>query len=314
MIRFVKHKDIDPKKWNAVIQRSPARTILCTYEYLDILTGDSTWNALIMDDYQYILPLPERVKLLVRYAYTPFFLTQMGIFSEKAVSKQIVSEFFNALPKGYMQADLLLNVSNDHTSIETSTIELVSHQMSLNSPYEELFKKFSQNTQRNIKSAKKQNLTFVHDDQLALDIVRLFFANKGKEKSVKFREADYQKLLAAARKLQEEQHLDTIGVFSPEGALIAGALFLKDYDRTWFWFSGRDNRYAASKPMFFLLDEYIHQHCNQNIILDFNGSLNENVARMYRGFGGVPYPIRMINHTKRSYLNLILKFYRKLKS
>ncbi|MCQ2283360.1 MAG: GNAT family N-acetyltransferase [Bacteroidales bacterium] len=314
MIRFVKHKDILPEKWDTAVLESPFRTVFCTYRILNALTQGSTWNALVMDDYDYVMPLPERSKFYIRYIYTPFFLPQMGIFSAKAVTAAIVSDFFNAIPKTFKQIDALLNVSNDYSDIESHTISLVSHQLKLSAPYLELYAGFSQNTQRNIKSARKQNLTFQQDQVTIQTIIDLFRNNKGQENSVHFKDADYQLLDSTANILKEMGMLDVISVHNTEGQCLAGALMVKDFDRYWFWFSGRDNQFAAAKPMFFLLDEYIQKHAEESKWLDFNGSMNENVARLYKGLGGLPYPVKMINYTKKTYWNLLLKLYRKIKS
>ena len=145
-------------------------------------------------------------------------------------------------------------------------------------------------------------------------IIDLFRNNKGQENSVHFKDADYQLLDSTANILKEMGMLDVISVHNTEGQCLAGALMVKDFDRYWFWFSGRDNQFAAAKPMFFLLDEYIQKHAEESKWLDFNGSMNENVARLYKGLGGLPYPVKMINYTKKTYWNLLLKLYRKIKS
>ena len=40
-------------------------------------------------------------------------------------------------------------------------------------------------------------------------------------------------------------------------------------------------------------------------MFDFNGSTNENVARMYKGFGGLPYPIVLVQHSQKGIKPLV---------
>lgn len=49
--------------------------------------------------------------------------------------------------------------------------------------------------------------------------------------------------------------------------------------------------------MFLLIDEFIKQYASRNMILDFEGSNIEGVARFYAGFGAKPfnYPALKIN-------------------
>lgn len=314
MIRFVKHNDINPEKWNATLQTSQFRTIFCSYNILDELTRGGHWNALILDDYQYIMPLPKRSKLGVSYIYTPFFLPQMGIFSAHPITSEIVAEFIQAIPKKYKQVDALLNISNDISNLNTHTLTLISHQLDLNTSREELFSHYAQNTQRNIKSAQKQNLIFETQNVKICEIIDLFVQNKGKENIVHFKADDYKTLEIVAEQLLKMERLDVVGTRNATGQLIAGTLFVKDFDRIWFWFSGRDNQFSKEKPMFFLLDEYIKTQAGKPMLLDFNGSTNENVARLYKGFGGQPYDIHMLNFSQDSCLHALLNIYRKIKS
>lgn len=110
MIRFVPHTDIDPVQWDAAVHHALFPTVLCTYEMLNILSGDAQWHALVQDDYVAVMPLPARSKMHVHYLYTPFFISQMGIFSSQPVSAQLTKDFLNALPRRYKQVDLPLEL------------------------------------------------------------------------------------------------------------------------------------------------------------------------------------------------------------
>lgn len=312
MIRFVRHKDIDPAKWDSTIRKARFSTIFATYDVLNLLTHDGHWNALILDDYLYVLPLPFRSKLKVPYIYSPFFLSQLGIFSEKEITDQITSDFFNAIPKKYFQVDLLLNTEMDYASIESFTISLISHKLDLSAAYEDLHQQYNKNTQRNLKSEQNKPDVSTDNRDIIAETIDLFVSNKGKEKSVHFKSSDYKLLMQTAQYLQENNLLETYGAYV-NGKLISGALFVKDFDRYWFWFSGRDNHYASYKPMFFIMDVFIRNHASEPFMLDFNGSMNENVARLYKGFGGQPYSIPMIIYSRRKYLDILLKLYRKIK-
>jgi len=310
MIRLVKHKDIDAARWDEAIRTSGYPTVFCTYGMLNTLVGDATWNALVMDDYDYVMPLPERSKFGVHYVYSPFFVSQLGIFSAKPVTAQITSDFFNALPSTDKHVDLLLNHSNAIDFIDSYTVSLVTHLLSLDKPYEELAAGYAQNTRRNVKAARKCNLTLKHDEVSVDQVVRLFQDNRGQQKEVHFKAKDYEILTQAAAVLKAQGHMDILSVHTSEGQCIAAALMVQDFQHYRFWFSGRDAQFSEQKPMFFLLDEFIQQHAGTPYVLDFNGSMNENVARLYKGFGGQPSDIKMISYSRQHYWDLLLKLYR----
>ncbi|MBO4654249.1 MAG: GNAT family N-acetyltransferase [Bacteroidales bacterium] len=309
MIRFLEHSEIDKDSWNKTAREAMHPTIFVDFDFLSL--GAPDWCALVEDDYQSIMPLPVRSKLSIKYVFTPFFYSRMGIFSKKNIGPDTVKAFVDAIPRKYRQIDLFLNENNPGELIEHKTFELISHQMKLGYPYEFIARQYSQNTSRNIKAAQKQELQYTEEASIK-EIIRLFQQNRGKQKAVHYKKRDYYTLMKLSHHAHNQGILDSIGALCG-GKLIAGALFLRDYDRIWFWFSGRDSAQADKKAMFFLLDEYIQRHAGQLVTLDFNGSMNENVARLYKGFGGIPYTFNMLHYTRDFYLGGLIKLYKAIK-
>ena len=303
MIRFLKHSEIDPEKWNQAVRNSLSSNVLAEYELLNLLTDGDTWHALVENDYEAVMPLPTRKKGVLKYVYTPFFLPQMGLFSEHEITPQKVADFLYEISKHYVLADVLMN---EKTESGHGNHEFVSHSLSLHLAYNELYSRFHENTRRNIKAAQKQQIQVtVHEEKIA-DIIALFRTNKGSEEAVHFRENDYARLQHVADYLLEHNLLEIYGVRTVQNELAAGALFVKDGKRRWFWFSGRDNQLSESKPMFLLLDTYIRDHSESDLYLDFNGSSNPNVARLYQGFDGKRYTIPFVRQFKNRFWKMVL--------
>ena len=298
MIRYVKHQDIDPQRWDNAVKNSANSSVFGTYDMLGILSGERCWDAVIEDNYVRVMPLPHRSKLGVPYIYTPFFFPRLGIFSKTKTDAETTLKFFNTIPSRFLQVDLIFNTLNETSKLPENQIQLVSHQLELQVGYDALYARFSQNTRRNIKSAEKHFLTLENNPDLVSEIILLFQNNRGKDGNVHFKETDYHNLNLAAQYLLKQDCLEVVGVRDGAQNLIAGALLVRDGQRVWFWFSGRDERAADSKPMFFLLNEFLKEKAGMDLILDFNGSINENVARLYRGFGGTPYPIVLLQHSR----------------
>ena len=303
MIRFLKHSEIDPEKWNQAVRNSLSTNVLAEYELLDLLTDGDTWHALVENDYEAVMPLPTRKKGVLKYVYTPFFLPQMGIFSEREITPQKVADFLYEISKHYVLADVLMN---EKTESGHGDHEFVSHSLSLYLTYNELYSQFHENTRRNIKAAQKQQVRVTVQEEKIADIIALFRTNKGSEEAVHFREDDYTKLQHVADYLLEHNLLEVYGVRTVQNGLAAGALFVKDGKRRWFWFSGRNNNLSESKPMFLLLDTYIRDHSESDLYLDFNGSSNPNVARLYQGFDGKRYTIPFVRQFKNGFWKMVL--------
>ena len=304
MIRFLKHSEINPEKWNQAVFNSLFSSVFVRYEMLDLLTAPDTWHALVQEDYEAVMPLPTRKKGVLKYVYTPFFMPQMGIFSEREITLDEAEAFLCEISKHYVLADVLLNEKNE--TQESHKNNFVSHFISLQPSYNELYSQFHENTKRNIKVGKKTECQITVGEESVADIITLFRANRGQGSNVHFQEEDYARLSQMADYLLKNNLLEVYGVRTNDHQLAAGALFVKDGNRRWFWFSGRDNRLSECKPMFFLLDAYIHDHAESDLILDFNGSKNENVARLYQGFGGERYTIPFIRRFRNPLWKTVL--------
>ena len=310
MIRFLKHSEIDKDRWNKAVSEAPNATIFVDFDFLCI--GNPNWCALVEDDYQCVMPLPVKSKLSIHYIFTPFFYHRLGIFSKEPISAEKVKAFIDAIPRKYRQIDLALNEYNPATLVERKAINMIYHEVNLSPSYEEIYQQYSKNNTKNIKVARKKNLQYIEDISFK-EIIKLFRLNRGKDRSVKFKKRDYYNLMRMAHVARTRRQVDAVGVVFDQ-KLIAGALFLKDKKRTWFWFSGRDNTHTDKKTMYFLIDEYIQRHANQPRILEFSGSLNQNIAMFYKGFGGVPHNYTMLHFTRDFYLGGLIKLYKAIKS
>jgi hypothetical protein len=307
MIRYLKHSEIDPEKWNQAVRNSLSPNVLAEYELLDLLTGNDTWHALVNDDYQAVMPLPTRQKGVLKYVYTPFFLPQMGIFYRQDIRMSVYVSFLEEISKHYVLADVLMNEQNaqDIDELEFPP-HFVSYTLSMHLPYNELYSQFHENTNRNIKAAQKHQCRITVQEEKVADIIALFRTNKGSEEAVNFRDDDYTRLRRVSDYLLEHNLLEVYGVRTNDNKLAAGALFVKDGKRRWFWFSGRDNQLSECKPMFLLLDAYIRDHAESDLDLDFNGSSNPNVARLYQGFGSTKRLIPFVRLFKNKLWEIIL--------
>ena len=305
MIRYLKHSEIDPEKWNQTVRNSLFSTVFAEYEMLDLLTGDGTWDALVLRHYEAVMPLPFRKKGVLKYVYTPFFMPQMGIFSDYELTGSEIDRFMNEVANRYVLSDVLLNKMETAQNIYDDYY--VSYFLDLQSPYNELFSNFHENTKRNIKAGEKGLCQVTVGEEQIGDIIDLFRHNRGHEEAVHYQEQDYEILEIVANILSNRGLLEIYGIRTPEGKLAAGALFVKDGIRRWFWFSGRDNEQSRYKPMFLLLNNYIRDHAGTGIHLDFNGSKNPNVARLYKGFGGIIYCIPFVRRYKNTFWRFVLK-------
>ena len=81
-IRYVPRHEIDTARWDACINRAANPLIYGFHFYLDHMAA-GRWDALILGDYEAVMPLTWRRKYGIRYLYQPPYTQQTGIFSAR---------------------------------------------------------------------------------------------------------------------------------------------------------------------------------------------------------------------------------------
>lgn len=311
MIRYIPHNEINKDKWNSCVCQSLYPTVFADFYFLTFAVP--SWGALVEDDYEKVMPLPERSKFFVDYVFTPYGFVRLGIFSKEKLTETVVMDFINAIPQRFKQIDLFLNPEIPSGILEGISVEMVSHKLDLSTGYDIISRSFSENTRRNIRKAEAFDLVLTNDIEI-YEIVELFKNNKGREKKAFAREKEYDLFEKMAWFAGKRGWVEISGVRDKTGRLIAGAIFLKDFDRWRFWFSGRDANNSEARPLFFLMNEFIKKHAGEKMILDFDGSRDENVSRFYRGFGGERFTFPMLNFSRSAFLVKCLGLYRLLRN
>ena len=81
VIQYLPHAQINKTKWDACIAAAPNGLIYAHSWYLDEII--ETWDALVMNDYESVMPLPYRKKYGVLYLFHPPFVAQLGLFGNE---------------------------------------------------------------------------------------------------------------------------------------------------------------------------------------------------------------------------------------
>jgi len=294
MIKYLKHSQINKSRWDECIHNSFNKNIYASSWFLDIVNKD--WEALVEDDYKTVMPLTWNKKYGINYLYQPFFTQQLGIYStKKDLSKAKVSEFLSAIPSQYRFIEINLNIDNSLSDKNYEIQSGITHLLNLNKPYEEIYKNYSDNLKRNINKANKPKLKIEKNISID-DLIRLFRENKGKEID-NFKDKDYALFKKLCNAIKQNAALNNIGVVNKDGALIAAAIFPMFLNQAVFLFSGLSNEGKEFGAMPFLIDSFIKEHSNKETTLDFDGSVNLNLARFYKSFGSEErtYPQIKIN-------------------
>jgi hypothetical protein len=310
MISYRKHNEIDKQKWDECIRDSVNRRPYAFSWFLDIVAPD--WDALEMNNYETVFPLPQKRKWGIRYLYQPYFAQQLGVFSRVHLTADLVEQFLQAIPSRFSYIHLHLNSMNKIEHGKYTIHHRLNHELDLIPSYKTIFSGYNQNTRRNLRKALDQNLSIrrkIDPD----DLITLFKENYGRnEVSVKF--LQYNTLRVLMNYCLHNTFSLTMGAYLPDNKLCAGIFFLHDRDRIIYHFAATDQNARENGAMFLLIDIFIKEHAGQPIILDFEGSADPNVARFYKGFGAkeTGFDEILINHLPGK-VSQTLNFMKKLR-
>jgi hypothetical protein len=280
-IRYLQHEEIDKKKWDSCIAKSFNGIIYAYSWYLDIVSEN--WDALVEDDYKAVFPLTQKKKYKVNYLYPPFFTQQLGVFSISKLQDDKVEKFINAIPTKFRFIEINLNKYNNIKNSNFLLIPNKTHEIDLISTYQQLYKNFSSNTKRNIKKALHQKLS-LNKNTSPSEIIKLFRNNRGKNIST-LSDNDYNKLKRLINMLIKKEKAEIWSAYNQKNELCAGVFFINSNNKTIFLFSGRNAEAKENGAIPYIINQYIFENSQKNLILDFAGSNDLNLARFYKSFG-----------------------------
>jgi len=287
-IIHLRNKAIDYKLWDERIAQSDNQLTYAYSWYLDVVSPD--WEALVTEDFSYIMPLPVKSRYKIPYLVQPVLTQQLGIFSKNRITESIVREFIKEIP--YFSYELALNESN----LFAKALVWPNFILDLNGSYDEIVSAFSKNTQRNIEKALKLKLTVTEDIDIETYINFYFSVDKH---YLSPKQPILEKLLL---KGIDEKMLKIFGVYSAESELIAALCLLESKDRLTYLLPVSDKKGKESYAMFMLINYLIKEHAGKSKMLDFEGSRVEGVARLYKGFGAKYHPYYILKRFRPSFL------------
>lgn len=309
-IHYLERQQINEQKWNHCIASNPLTESWFAYVgYLDIACDN--WSALVLDDYVSVMPLPWRKKWGIHYVYPPFFLPRLGVFG-KEIDANHLPLWIKAIPKVFKWIDIVLHEHQDVSAWNETKILHKTYNLPCNRSYQEIRKAYSQNHKRNCQKASAENWSISNEFPFE-EAISLFKNNQAKQFKVAYKPADYKRLLLLLTYLQQQQQLESWGVFDDEGNMLASAFFPFLNGKYYFLFSGRNMEDQTNKAMFFLIDTFIREHAEQNISLDLTSN-HPGIARFYAGFSANETSFYQLTISRLNFISQTLfTLYRKLR-
>ena len=290
-IQYLKHHQIDFDKWDKCIANSCNELIYAYSFFLNIVSPN--WDAIVLNEYEVVMPLTWKSKLGIRYISQPLFTQQLGLFSNsKNAIYQYQDLIINETQKHYKYIDIQLNALDNNNNLELRN----NFELSLNLNNETLFKNFGHGIKDNLRKAKIQNLTIEECFDFN-SLIDFFIAQKGAQfKNISIE--NYDTLKRLCKVLNSQNLIQGRVIKSNNQSIIAAGIFIHTSKRIIFINGTTNTEGRKNGALSYILAKHIEEYSNQNLIFDFEGSVNPSLGKFYESFGcyNNPYPKLKINN------------------
>jgi len=291
-IRYLQQNEINKQKWDECIANASNGLVYAYSYYLD--TMSKNWDALVLNDYEAVMPLTWNKKYRVRYLYQPAFTASLGIFGNN-LHQKLIEHFLQSIPEKFKLVEIAMNHGN--IFIASSDIKTIrnNYTLSLNKDYAELQSSYKENIKRNIKKAQQLGCTIKKNIPVD-DVINL--SKPAMQLLTNVKDDDYKNFEKLYHLLHQQNRAITCGVYSPNKELVASCVYFFSHNRAYYILVGNHPNSKALGASHFLIDSFIKDHCNLNLTLDFEGSDIRNLAFFYSSFGASleTYPFLKINN------------------
>ncbi len=279
---YIKHAEIDKKKWDHLIKVSKQSMIYAESVYLDYMAGE--WDALILGDYVAVMPLCFRKKWGIRYLYQPAFIQQGGIFSTMEIDSKILESFLQICKEHFLFAEINMNFGNEMI-IEMSGKQMISrlcnnYLLVMSDSYKNISSNYQPYFAERICKAEKNQFIYNRQDSImeATQLFKSLYARRMKGVS----ESDWINFNKLCLHYDNDHRVIVRSVKSPHSNdVLAMILLLKDDHRIYNMMSSVTENGKKLLANYFLYDQVIHEFSGKGLIFDFEGSDIPGVSYFY---------------------------------
>ncbi len=268
-INYIPNENIDFKKWDKCIKKAFNGNIYAYSWYLNIVSDN--WDALVENDYERVMPLPQTRFAGKEIITQPKFAGQLGIYSTTTLSENKISNFINSIPIIFRYVNLKLNKHNKLSNSLRTSNKYVFFDLDLIKPYEKLREIYPSSLTEILKTTEK--LKFTIAPRISVESIITFEQDKSiLDKYFHPEELITMQLLVAAAINNKMGQM--CGIYGDNNTLLAIGFFVWSHQKAVLVFLLLNNNKLQLPALFFLIDDFIRNNSEKNLILHFE--INEN--------------------------------------
>ncbi len=294
-IRYIKRADLEVSKYDSCIKNAVNSRIYAYAWYLDIVADH--WDALVLGDYQVVMPLPWRRKYGIPYVYIPAWIAELGIFFNgnpiNDYYEELFENFIEIIKSKFSQIDILLETK---LLIKTTKYPIrVSQKLDISKNYSDVKKDYRKGRKSDLSKGKRNNLQIKWND----DSKNLILLHK-KNVAIRlefYKKKDYINLERLLNEFQKRKRGMVVSVYDKHKNIIASSFIIINTDEIIGLVTATDVDFNKIGATTFLYDCIIKKYSNHKSIFDFAGSSVPSISKFFRSFGATDFErIHFVKH------------------
>lgn len=281
-IQFISRKKIDEQKWNTCVQQSDNSLPYAFCWYLDAVAEN--WDALVLNNYEAVMPLVWLRKLGVPCLYQPYYCQQLGVFGNN-LSAATWKLFLQQATQNFPYTHINLNPTAAPVAAEFKLKQKKNLLLDLKHDFVSLQKQFSENHRRNISKATKAGLLFNETHRAAFQSFYLKNIDRTQQSFKPQHEKIFERLITS---VEQNRAGCFFAVCTSDGNIQAAMLLLHHQSRLINVINLSSPEGKKNGASHFLFSRVLLQNAGQKKLFDFEGSSVSSIARFYEGFGAQP--------------------------
>lgn len=258
-------KEIDFKKWDKCIDLSLNGTVFGHSWYLNLVCEN--WEAIVLDDYEAVMPLPIGKILKYPAVISPCLAPQLGVFSPRLPAPEIIDAFLSLLRSRFRYIKIGLNkynlIGDEEFKIKTAR----SFNLDLIHSHSKLCQAYSRETKQTIETGLSNQVTVLKGVPFQEFIQ--FYQSLCSGSSKTGNEIFYNKLRRVISFSILHRFGELFGAYSAENNLTAVAFVIRTPQRITLLVSAMQNDQSGISAFSILLDHLLKQYAEKNLTIDF---------------------------------------------
>jgi hypothetical protein len=273
----------DPGKasgyYDRCIGSSPNGLACALSWYLNIVAPD--WELLVTDDRTSVMPLPLVKSFKRKVLRQPDFTWQLGVFSSKIPSPELVRHFLDSVPREYRLKKLCLNKYNALPAGQARYLN--STELDLIRPYRILSRQYGPSMKESLNRAKQDSLSYLGN--ISVHDMLMFAYRLDRFNRTRPRPRDITLLRMISTNAIRYRTGQIGAAYDVHNNLVATIFFMVFNGRANILHASASSEGLKSGGIEFILDRFIRSRSEENMVLCIDNPDEKKLMEILKSCG-----------------------------